>query len=79
MDDFDRASELETRERAAAVEAARARAAAEARTTPAGSCANCGELLEGDKRFCDQDCRDQYERRARARARNGRYTPGEDL
>lgn len=30
---------------------------------PCGYCYNCGETLTGDARFCDTDCRDDWERR----------------
>ena len=30
-----------------------------------GSCHNCGEALEGDSRWCDADCRADWEREQR--------------
>lgn len=33
-----------------------------------GSCYNCSEGLEPGHRFCDTDCRDDYEARKRSRA-----------
>ena len=27
-----------------------------------GYCLNCGESLEGDRRFCDADCRDDWQK-----------------
>lgn len=27
-----------------------------------GMCMNCGAEVEGDRRFCDADCRDDHER-----------------
>lgn len=33
--------------------------------TPTGFCRNCGVPLHPDKSFCDADCRDDFELRAR--------------
>ena len=33
-----------------------------------GSCYNCGDPTGGGRRFCDCDCRTDYERRQRAEA-----------
>jgi hypothetical protein len=30
---------------------------------PIGSCYNCECPLDGDKKFCDTDCRDDYQQR----------------
>jgi uncharacterized OB-fold protein len=30
---------------------------------PGGRCLNCGEQLNPDQRFCDQDCRDDHQQR----------------
>lgn len=30
-----------------------------------GECLNCGEHLDGERRFCDVDCRDDYDKRQR--------------
>lgn len=30
---------------------------------PCGVCYNCGEALPADHRFCDVDCRDDWEKR----------------
>lgn len=30
---------------------------------PIGRCYNCESPLEGDKKFCDTDCRDDFQRR----------------
>ena len=37
-----------------------------------GACHWCGEALRAGKRFCDADCRDDYERQEKMKARNGR-------
>ena len=37
-----------------------------------GQCYACGEPLEGSLRFCDTDCRDDWERTEAARMRGGR-------
>jgi hypothetical protein len=36
-----------------------------------GTCYGCEEAIEGELRFHNADCRDQYERRQGARARSG--------
>lgn len=36
-----------------------------------GECYNCAEPLDG-KRFCDADCRDDYQARLRSRKASGR-------
>ena len=60
-DEFDRASELETAEREARLQAARNKP-----TMPAvRACYNCGERLNPGLLFCDRDCRDDYEKRTR--------------
>jgi len=30
---------------------------------PCGACYNCGEELPSDLRFCDEECRDDWEKR----------------
>lgn len=30
---------------------------------PCGQCYNCGEVLSGNLRFCDAECREDWERR----------------
>ncbi len=30
-----------------------------------GNCHNCGDITGGGRRFCDADCRDDYEKRAK--------------
>ena len=32
---------------------------------PIGECYNCGEHLDGDRRWCDADCRDDHDKRER--------------
>ncbi len=34
---------------------------------PTGSCHNCGEAVLSDARFCDSDCRDDFEKREKNR------------
>ena len=36
-----------------------------------GHCHYCGEITGGGRRFCDADCRDEYDREARQRRING--------
>lgn len=67
MDDLDRASELEQKQRDAAL--ARARQGVSLPYT--GHCHYCGDITGGGRRFCDADCRDGYEAARRARRRNG--------
>lgn len=67
MDDADRASELEQRQRDAALAGARARRAA---LPPTGACYNCSAPLAGGRVFCDGECRDDYEARRRAMERS---------
>ena len=69
MDDADRASEREDIARAAALEAVRRRFDS---LPPLGCCYYCGEALRAGKRFCDSDCRDDYDRQEKMRSRTGR-------
>jgi predicted nucleic acid-binding Zn ribbon protein len=42
-------------------------------TLPAvGACYSCAEPVDGGARFCDAECREDYERAERARRMNGR-------
>lgn len=42
-------------------------------TIPAvGQCYSCGEPVEGNLRFCDHECREDWERVEAARRRGGR-------
>lgn len=72
MDEFDIAQEyeMELRERQIA-------AASKGPALPAtGRCYHCEELLTGPfLRFCDADCRDDYERAEQAQKRNGTPMP----
>ena len=69
MDDADRASEREDIAREVAVAAIRRRIEA---MPSLGYCYYCGEALRAGKRFCDADCRDDYERQENMRKRTGR-------
>ena len=70
MDDADRAAELEDIYREAAVAAIRRRI----EVMPSlGYCYYCGEALRAGKRFCDADCRDDYDRHEELQRRLGRY------
>ena len=69
MDDADRAAEREDIDREAAVAAIRRRI----EVMPSlGYCYYCGEALRAGKRFCDADCRDDYDRQEKFKARTGR-------
>jgi hypothetical protein len=59
-DIIDQANDLIEREMAARLSARRA-----SPMPPTGECYNCGEQLDGDRRFCDADCRDQFDKRQR--------------
>lgn len=69
MDDADRAADREDIAREAAVAAIRRRIEA---IPSLGYCYYCGEALRAGKRFCDSDCRDDYERQEKMKARTGR-------
>ncbi|MBN3839274.1 hypothetical protein [Burkholderia sp. Ac-20349] len=68
MDDLDRAAELEERTRAAEIAAA----IAGPKLKPVRCCHYCFETIGETLLFCDKDCRDDYERSARAARLNGR-------
>lgn len=72
MDIFDRASELEDRQRQHAITAARA-AQAPARLQPTGHCRHCHEPTAHI--FCDEHCREDFEVLQRAHQRNGARRP----
>jgi hypothetical protein len=63
MDAFDRASENETRERDASI----ARHRVYQPLPDIGACYNCGEELRVGQRFCDADCRNDYEKLQKGR------------
>ena len=69
MDDADRAADREDIAREAAVAAIRRRIEA---MPSLGYCYYCGEALRAGKRFCDADCRDDYDRQEKFKARTGR-------
>lgn len=68
MDEIDRAQARDEQDREAAVAAARRSRPGLAYT---GCCHWCGDITGGGRRFCDADCRDDYDRAARARAMRG--------
>ena len=69
-DPMDRATELEELERQSAMNLHRAQAARD-RLRPVGTCHNCQDQLKTNALFCDQSCRDDWERRRAAKLRNG--------
>ena len=70
-DEIDLAQEREEQDRARAIAAAR-KAAGQGVASVDGYCMNCGEAIARGCRFCDSDCRDDWESRARAVRRAGR-------
>ena len=66
MDDIDRAQQREEMDRDLAIAAARQNA-----LPFTGDCHNCGASVPDGWRFCDSDCRDDYEREIAARRREG--------
>jgi hypothetical protein len=65
MDEFDRASEREQRDRDAAISHVRKTAV---ELAYAGECYNCREHLDNGV-FCDSDCRDDWAKRMEAQRR----------
>ena len=63
----DRAADEEERERAECLRKQTLKAAQ--MEQPCGFCFNCDAHVGVGKRFCDGDCRDDFERRARAKKR----------
>lgn len=47
-------------------------AQAKDRIEPTGRCHWCDEITNDTALFCTSECRDDYDRQARAKARNGR-------
>lgn len=65
MDDIDRAQEQAEKILAATI------AAVPHDTLPSvGDCYNCGASVPDGHRFCDADCRDDYDQRTAARRRS---------
>ena len=68
-DQFDRASDLEQKDRDNAVAAIRRRCDA---LPYLGTCYYCGEHTKSGRRFCDADCRDDFERQESIRSKQRR-------
>jgi len=66
----DQATLLEEIHRDKAVKAVQA-ALRRDQIAPTGECRNCGEIVAPEVRFCNVDCRDDYERQARMRRLSG--------
>ena len=66
MDEIDRASEQEERDRAQAL------AARKPEPICRGHCMNCGKPLPAEVMYCDRDCQIDREKADLARMRNGR-------
>jgi hypothetical protein len=66
LDDFDRASEQEERDRAKAL------AFRKPEPIYRGHCMNCGKPLPAEVIYCDRDCLVDHERAVAARLRNGK-------
>lgn len=64
-DPIDQACQREEEDRERALKAQ----AAKPRMQPCGACYNCDAVVDG-RCFCDGDCRDDYERRERAKQLN---------
>lgn len=71
MDISDQATAHEERCRDASLAAQRAQAQAQ-RLPPRGACYYCEAALDGERRFCDAECRDGFEQLQTARRRNGK-------
>jgi hypothetical protein len=63
MDQFDRATELEEKQRELSIEANRQGR----RLIPVGRCFNCDSPVPASHVFCDADCRDDYEKREKTK------------
>jgi hypothetical protein len=66
----DQATFLEEMQREKAYEAVQA-ALRRDQTMPTGECRNCGQITAPEARFCDADCRDDYEHQAKMRKLSG--------
>ena len=60
QDDFDKASDLEQTVRDFAIERVRSQSKI---FEPTGFCLNCREPISKSKRFCNIDCRDDFQKR----------------
>lgn len=67
-DALDLAADLELADRLAAETAARNRPG----MTPTGACYWCAEPVEGERLFCDVECRDEFQERQETLRRQGR-------
>lgn len=66
MDEIDRAQAREQQDRDSALRVRKPQ------LTLCGICHNCAEPVHRNAEFCDADCREDYELREAARARDGR-------
>ena len=64
----DQATNREEQERERCINAARRQNRA---MQPTGACYWCDEVVNGEKRFCDSDCRDMWQKQDAARKRAG--------
>lgn len=69
MDEIDRSQLQQEAMLAAQISAARKQTAGLAYT---GHCHNCGDVTSEERRFCDADCRLDYDTRRKAALRSGR-------
>ena len=60
MDEIDRASDQEQAQRDAAIRNASSFGSV---LKPCGKCLNCGDQIGGDLRWCNSDCRNDFEKR----------------
>ena len=67
-DEIDMASDKEQAMRDAAIKNA---SMFKSKLKPCGKCLNCGEEVGSELRFCDADCRDDFEFRNEEPARTG--------
>jgi len=67
-DEIDRASEQEMAQREAAIRNA---SVFQSRLRPCGKCLNCGDEIGSDLRWCNSDCRSDFERRCEEPSRVG--------
>lgn len=67
-DIYDQATMREEQERERSIAAVRRQ---NQTLAPTGACHWCDEVVKGDKRFCDADCRDMWQRQESARKSAG--------